>query len=97
MYGGPIDGVITKRREKIMNDAYDQTVSETIELIKPEITVLEFDTLRYRVLCQIREIICSKSAENVKVTMIEGVMKAYVDVWDKMIRVKAQGANYENH
>ena len=95
MYGGKINGSITENHDKFMNDAYDEMVSEIITLIKPEVTIRDLDRLRFLVLYKIEELINTVSySAREKEIMIQGIMKAYHDVWNKMIPNKKKSEVY---
>ena len=82
--------------KKLENDAYDMMVSETVCLIRPEAVETRFEELRFLVLYNIEAATMSESytAEE-KEMLIRGYIKAYHDVWNRIIKEKYRRKNDE--
>lgn len=87
-----------KDLKKIENDAYDLMVSETICLIRPEAVETRFEELRFLVLYNIEAAIRSESftAEE-KEMHVSGYLKAYHDVWSRIIIEKYRRKDNETN
>jgi hypothetical protein len=95
MFRGKLNGTIVENHDKLGNDAYDEMISEIITLIKPEVTTRDLDRLRFLILYKIEEVINNVYYSALeKDVIIQGIMKAYHDVWSEMIPNQKKGEVY---